>query len=62
VELGTPDDEITLVIETTAHYDARERAIAAHASQSSPYDGLPGDLRRAFLTREHLIRVEPTPG
>jgi LmbE family N-acetylglucosaminyl deacetylase len=56
-ELGTPDDEITLTIDTSSLYDARERAIAAHASQTSPYDGLPDDLRRAFLTREHLVLV-----
>lgn len=54
--LGTPDDEIAVVLDTEAHLEARERAIAVHASQTSPYDGLPDDLRRAFLTRDHLVR------
>jgi len=56
-ELGTPDDRITLTIDTADLYDARLRAMAAHASQTSPYAALPEDLRRAFLTREHLQRV-----
>ena len=30
-----------------------------HASQRSPYDGLPTDLRRDFLTVDRLRRVRP---
>ena len=56
-DLGTPDEQIAIVLDTTDHLEARERAIAVHASQTSPYDGLPDELRRAFLTREHLLRV-----
>ena len=55
--LGTPDDQITLRIDTSEHYDARLRAGEAHASQTSPYAVLPEDLRRAFLTHEHLRQV-----
>jgi LmbE family N-acetylglucosaminyl deacetylase len=57
VDLGTPDEQVTVVLETDEHLDTRERAIALHASQTSPFEGLPPDLRRDFLTREHLIRV-----
>jgi LmbE family N-acetylglucosaminyl deacetylase len=57
--LGTPDDELTTVLDTSAHLPVRERAIALHASQSSPFDGLPDDLRRAFLATDHLRRVVP---
>lgn len=53
-DLGTPDDDIDLVIDTSAHLAARERAMREHRSQASPFDGLPEDLRRAFLTRDHL--------
>lgn len=53
-ELGTPDDEISERIDTGAHYDRRLAAIAMHRSQVSPYEALPDDLRRAFLTTEHL--------
>lgn len=56
-DLGTPDGDIAVVLDTTAHLAARERAIAVHATQTSPYEGLPDDLRRAFLTRDHLLRA-----
>jgi LmbE family N-acetylglucosaminyl deacetylase len=61
--LGTPDELITTVLDVRGHLTQRERAIAAHASQTSPYEGLPQDLREAFLTVDHLRRVEPAwPG
>jgi N-acetyl-1-D-myo-inositol-2-amino-2-deoxy-alpha-D-glucopyranoside deacetylase len=56
-DLGTPDESITLVLDSSAHLGIRERAIAAHATQTSPFHGLPEELRRAFLTREHLVEV-----
>lgn len=56
---GTPDEAITTVIDTARHLPARERAMAAHASQVSPYAGLPDDLRRDFLTADRLRRVQP---
>jgi LmbE family N-acetylglucosaminyl deacetylase len=58
-ELGTPDEQITTVIDVTEHLPARERAIALHASQTSPFEGLPDELRRAFLATDHLRRVVP---
>ena len=41
---GTPDEDITTVIDTRKHLPARRLAMAAHRSQSSPYAGLPDDL------------------
>jgi LmbE family N-acetylglucosaminyl deacetylase len=58
-ELGTPADEITTVIDTTADLPVREAAMAAHRSQVSPYGGLPDDLRAAFLCTDRLKRLEP---
>jgi N-acetyl-1-D-myo-inositol-2-amino-2-deoxy-alpha-D-glucopyranoside deacetylase len=58
--LGTPDESITTKLDTTAHLEVRRRAIALHASQTSPFAGLPADLERAFLTADHLRRVVPT--
>lgn len=58
-EIGTPDEQVTTVVDAAAHYPARVAAIALHASQPSPYDGLPEDLRRAFLGTDHLVRVRP---
>ncbi len=56
-ELGTPDECIDVVLDETPHLDQRERAIRAHRSQTSPFEGLPPELRRAFLARDHLRRA-----
>jgi LmbE family N-acetylglucosaminyl deacetylase len=56
---GTPDDLVTTVIDTTRHLSAREHAMRQHASQRSPYESLPTDLRHAFLCAERLQRVRP---
>jgi LmbE family N-acetylglucosaminyl deacetylase len=53
-ELGTPDEEIDLVLDTSEFYERREQAIALHRSQTSPFELLPQDLRREWLTTEHL--------
>jgi LmbE family N-acetylglucosaminyl deacetylase len=55
-DLGTPDEEIAIVLDTAEHRELRERAIAIHATQTSPYEGLPAELRRDFLTRDYLLR------
>ncbi len=57
--LGTPDEEITTVLDVRAHLQLRERAMALHASQTSPFEGLPEELRTAFLVTDHLRRVAP---
>ena len=53
-ELGTPDEQIDLVLDTAAFHEQRERAIALHRSQTSPFEPLPADLRREWLSTEHL--------
>jgi N-acetyl-1-D-myo-inositol-2-amino-2-deoxy-alpha-D-glucopyranoside deacetylase len=55
--LGRDDADITDVLDTSAVLDRREAAIAEHRSQVSPFEGLSDDLRRAFLTADHLARV-----
>jgi N-acetyl-1-D-myo-inositol-2-amino-2-deoxy-alpha-D-glucopyranoside deacetylase len=57
--LGTPDEDLTHVLDATAVLPRRERAMAAHGSQASPYAGLPTDLRDAFLGAVHLRLVPP---
>jgi hypothetical protein len=54
-ELGTADEDVSTRIDSTEHLAAREAAIALHRSQTSPFEGLPPDLRRAFLTTEYLV-------
>jgi LmbE family N-acetylglucosaminyl deacetylase len=57
--LGTPDADITTLIDARAHLARREQAIALHASQTSPFEGLPAELRTAFLADVHARRVRP---
>ena len=56
---GTAEDLITTRLDTGAYLARREAAMRVHASQRSPFDGLPEPLRRAFLTTESLRRVVP---
>ena len=55
--LGRDDADITHVLDGSAVLAQREAAIAEHRSQASPFDGLSGDLRRAFLSSDYLARV-----
>ena len=55
VELGTPDDEITTVVDVSAVLPARWEAIRAHRSQASPYDELPEELQHEFLATDRLV-------
>ena len=56
-DIGRPDDEVTDVVDTGHVLDRRERAIAMHASQVSPFAGIDPDLGRRFLTCDHLVRL-----
>jgi LmbE family N-acetylglucosaminyl deacetylase len=58
-DLGTPEDLITTVIDTSAYLELREAAMSLHASQTPPYNVMPSDVRRDFLTAERLRRIEP---
>ncbi len=57
--LGTPDDEISTHVDVREHRERLARAMAEHASQDSPFDGLPPELRDAFLDTAHARRVVP---
>ena len=56
-ELGTPDADITLVIDVEEHLATRWAAIRAHDSQASPYDDLPEELQHEFLATDRLRLV-----
>lgn len=58
-ELGTPDDVITTIVDTTEHLADREAAISIHETQTAPFEAMPDDLRRRFLVQEHLQRIRP---
>jgi len=57
--LGTPDEEISTLIDARAHREQLALAMTEHASQDSPYGGLPEDLRDAFLDTARARRVVP---
>ena len=57
--LGTPDEDITTVMDTSEFYDLRWRVIEAHVSQTSPFEVMPADLQRSFLATDRLRRIRP---
>jgi len=57
--LGTPDDEITTVVDTSHLLELRWRAMRAHRSQVPPYEGMEPELQHAFLATDRLRRVRP---
>jgi N-acetyl-1-D-myo-inositol-2-amino-2-deoxy-alpha-D-glucopyranoside deacetylase len=57
--LGTPDEEITTVVDVRQHLDRRWRAMRAHASQAPPYAAMTAELQAAFLETDRLVRVDP---
>jgi hypothetical protein len=56
---GQARDQITTVVDTTAHISLRWRAIQVHASQTPPYDLMSPELQHAFLAADHFVRVDP---
>lgn len=59
-QLGTPDAEITTILDAAEYYECRWEAIRTHASQTSPYEALPTDLQEAFLATDRLKRLRPS--
>ncbi|HEX4982415.1 MAG TPA: hypothetical protein VFV63_11975 [Ilumatobacteraceae bacterium] len=57
--LGTPDEHITTVLDSSEHYELRWQVIRAHASQTSPFEIMPPDLQRSFLATDRLRRIRP---
>ncbi len=55
--LGTPDEDITTIVDVVKHLPKRWEAIRLHESQASPYDDLPEDLQRDFLGADQLQLV-----
>ena len=58
-ELGTPDEQVTTVLDSHEFYELRWQAIRAHRSQTSPFEGLPEELERDILEHDHLMRAIP---
>jgi LmbE family N-acetylglucosaminyl deacetylase len=59
--LGTPEEDITTVVDVEALMEQRWAAMHAHRSQAPPYASMDPQLQHAFLSRDHLRRVHPAP-
>ena len=57
--LGTPDEDVTTVVDVADLLDLRWRAIRAHASQVPPFDAMGEALQHDFLAVDRLRRVDP---
>ena len=60
--LGTPDTELTTIVDVADLLDLRWRAIRAHASQVPPFDAMSPDLQHHFLAVDRLRRIDPAWG
>jgi LmbE family N-acetylglucosaminyl deacetylase len=57
--LGRPESEITTTLDVRHVRDVRERAMAEHASQTHPFEGMPDDMLDEMLSVDHLVRLQP---
>jgi len=57
--VGTPDEEITSVLDVSPYVELRISAAQSHRSQRSPFDMLPRELVLDALGKDFWVRVEP---
>jgi LmbE family N-acetylglucosaminyl deacetylase len=57
--IGRPHEDVTTVLDVTPFRAVREKAMAQHATQKAPFDGMPAELQDAFLHTDRLVRVQP---
>lgn len=57
-DFGTPDEEITTVVDVSAYFERKIKALKAHASQADTGFtlGLPDEVQRRMLGRETFLR------
>lgn len=58
-ELGRADQDVTTVLDGEAVVPLVRRAIAAHATQASPYVGISAELTDRFVRYDFLVRQVP---
>jgi LmbE family N-acetylglucosaminyl deacetylase len=59
VGLGRELHEITATVDVSTVLEVREHAMTLHASQTSPYEGMPPELRADFLRTDRFVRLLP---
>jgi LmbE family N-acetylglucosaminyl deacetylase len=57
--VGRLDTDITTVVDVAHLRRLREQAVALHASQTPPLDGMSDDVRAAFLDHDYFVRLQP---
>jgi len=57
--LGTPDEDLTTLVDVADLLDLRWEAIRTHASQVPPFDAMGPELQHGFLAVDRLLRVDP---
>ncbi len=57
--LGTPDEDVTTLVDVADLLELRWAAIRAHASQVPPFDAMDEALQREFLAVDRLLRLQP---
>ncbi|MCO5970084.1 PIG-L family deacetylase [Actinoallomurus soli] len=57
-DFGTPDEEITTVVDVSAYFERKLKALKAHASQGDTgfMLGMPDEVQRQVLGREDFVR------
>jgi LmbE family N-acetylglucosaminyl deacetylase len=58
-DIGTPDEQITTIVDVAPYLALRWDAMRVHASQRPPYELMSPALQHAFLATDHLIRIDP---
>ena len=62
-DVGWPEDEVSVVLDSRPYRELRARAALEHRTQKPPFDGMPAHLQDAFLDTDRLVRmVPPWPG
>jgi LmbE family N-acetylglucosaminyl deacetylase len=59
-KLGTPEEDITTIVDVAGYRSLKERVIRAHQTQvgeGGPMANLPREQVEPFLSREHFMRV-----
>ena len=62
--MGTPDEDITTVINVNEFAEVKEKAALCHRTQiqgDGVFDWMPTSLRKKFVSTEHLVRDYPPP-
>jgi LmbE family N-acetylglucosaminyl deacetylase len=63
-DFGTPDEQITTIVDVLAHADDKRKALAAHASQGDNifFLRMPEEIQRQVFGTESFVRVRDDTG